>query len=260
MTTTAGRAGTLRRRFLGVCLAMLLPASALADLPGTVAQVKPSVVAVGTFTPTRSPQFKFLGTGFVVGDGRQVATNAHVIASTANSRSSDERLVIALPGSGRVSVRAVERDERDPDHDLAVLWVSGPSMTPVRLGDSDAVRDGQDVAMTGFPLGASMGIVPVTHRGIIAAVTPVGQPLPSANQLDPGAVRRLKIGGYMVFQLDIVAYPGNSGSPLYDLNSGDVVGVLNMVFIKGMKENAISSPSGISYAVPISYLKALLAR
>jgi hypothetical protein len=43
------------------------------------------------------------------------------------------------------------------------------------------------------------------------------------------------------------------------VNSGEVLGVLNMVFM-GMKENAISSPSGISYAIPVSHLKALLAR
>ena len=63
----------------------------------------------------------------------------------------------------------------------------------------------------------------MTHQGIIATVTPVGQPLPSANQLIPVQSGALKLGGYMVFQLDIVAYPGNSGSPLYDLNSGEVV-------------------------------------
>ena len=247
-----------RRLFLGVCLALLAPVSAFADLPDTVAQVKPSVVAVGTFLPTRSPQFRFLGTGFVVGDGKQVATNAHVIAAAPDSRGSEERLVIAQSGSGRVSVRLVERDARDPDHDLAVLWIAGLPMPPLRLGDSEAVRDGQDVALTGFPLGASMGIVPVTHRGIIAAITPVGQPLPSASQLDPGAVRRLSVGRYPVFQLDIVSYPGNSGSPLYDVNSGEVLGILNMVFIKGSKEAAMTNPSGISYAIPASFLKVLI--
>jgi hypothetical protein len=57
------------------------------------------------------------------------------------------------------------------------------------------------VALTGFPLGASMGIVPVTHQGIVAAITPVGQPLPSASQLDSSVVRRLSVGRYPVFQL-----------------------------------------------------------
>ncbi len=260
MTAAVGAKG-VGFRVLGVCLAWFLPVSAMADFPDTVAQVKRSVVAVGTFMPSRNPQFRFLGTGFVVGDGKQVATNAHVIAAAPDSRSSDERLVVAQQSSsGRASVRPVERDERDPDHDLAVLWIGGAPMTPLRLGDSETARDGQDVALTGFPLGASMGIVPVTHRGIIAAITPVGQPLPSASQLDSGVVRRLSVGRYPVFQLDIVSYPGNSGSPLYDVNSGEVLGVLNMVFIKGMKENAISSPSGISYAIPVSHLKALLAR
>ncbi len=37
------------------------------------------VVAVGTFQATRVPQFRFAGTGFVVGDGTLVATNAHVL-------------------------------------------------------------------------------------------------------------------------------------------------------------------------------------
>lgn len=242
------------------CLALLGALPAWAGLPDTAAQIKQSVVAVGTFLPTRNPQFRFLGTGFVVGDGRQVATNAHVVGANSDSRAPDERLVVAMAGSGRVTVRPVERDQRDPDHDLAVLWVGGPPMTPVRLGDSDVVRDGQDIAITGFPLGASMGIVPVTHRGIIAATTPAGQPLPSASQLDAGAIRRLAMGRYTVFQLDIVSYPGNSGSPLYDVNSGEVLGILNMVFVKGMKEMALTNPSGISYAIPVSHLKALLAR
>jgi serine protease Do len=66
--------------------------------PDTVAQVKRSVVAVGTFMPTRNPQFRFLGTGFVVGDGKQVATNAHVIAAAPDSRGSEERLVDSAVG------------------------------------------------------------------------------------------------------------------------------------------------------------------
>ena len=70
--------------------------------------------------------------------------------------------------------------------------------------------------------------------------------------------RRLQSGAYPVFQLDATSYPGNSGSPLYDPATGEVVGVLNMVFVKGTKEKALTDPSGISYAIPSGYLQALI--
>jgi S1-C subfamily serine protease len=100
--------------------------------------------------------------------------------------------------------------------------------------------------------------VPVTHRGIVSAVTPVGQPLPSARQLEAQAVRRLATGGYSVFQLDAVCYPGNSGSPVFNPDTGEVLGIVNMVFVKGSKESASTTPSGISYAIPSAFIKALL--
>jgi serine protease Do len=63
-----------------------------------------------------------------------------------------------------------------------------------------------------------------------------------------------------VLQLDATAYPGNSGSPLYDEKRGEVVGIVNMVFVKGTKESALTQPSGISYAIPVQPLVDLLKR
>lgn len=74
---------------LGGSLLAASPASA--DLPETIERIKPSVVVVGTYQQTRSPQFVMRGTGFVVGDGRQVATNAHVIQQ-ALDEAAGERL------------------------------------------------------------------------------------------------------------------------------------------------------------------------
>jgi hypothetical protein len=34
--------------------------------------------------------------------------------------------------------------------------------------------------------------------------------------------------------------------------------VINAVFVKGLKENAITNPSGITYAVPVKYVKNLM--
>jgi len=63
---------------------------------------------------------------------------------------------------------------------------------------------------------------------------------------------------FNVFQLDAIAYPGNSGSPVYRESDGEVIGVLNSVFVKESREAILERPSGISYAIPITWLKALL--
>ena len=77
-------------------------------------------------------------------------------------------------------------------------------------------------------------------------------------ELDSAVVRRLASGAFPVFQLDATAYPGSSGSPVYDPENGDVIGIVNMVLVKGTKESVLSQPSGITYAVPSKYLKSLI--
>jgi len=73
------------------------------------------------------------------------------------------------------------------------------------------------------------------------------------------AIRSLRgEGAFDIFQLDATAYPGNSGGPLFDPVSGEVMGVVNMVLLKSTREAALSQPSGISYAVPSHWVLALL--
>jgi S1-C subfamily serine protease len=63
---------------------------------------------------------------------------------------------------------------------------------------------------------------------------------------------------YSVYQLDATAYPGNSGSAMYDMKTGHVLGIINKVFVQGTKEAVISNPSGITYAIPVKYLHKIL--
>ena len=131
--TRMGAAARRMGAFLVLCA--LLPLPSLADFPGTIARVKRSVVAVGTYVAIGNPRFRFLGTGFVVGDGNRVVTNAHVVASAPES--GDEKLVIAMPGSGpQVVARPVRREASDLDHDLALLRFDGPPLPALSLGDS----------------------------------------------------------------------------------------------------------------------------
>lgn len=84
-------------------------------------------------------------------------------------------------------------------------------------------------------------------------------PVRNSKQLNQRLVTRLR-DPYMVYQLDGTAYPGNSGSPVYERETGKVIGVVNSVFVKETKENLLSNPSGITYAIPVRYVKKLLDR
>jgi S1-C subfamily serine protease len=241
---------------LFVCFATAAQAT---DISDTIARVKPSVVAVGTFERTRSPQFQFRGTGFAVGDGTIIVTNAHVLPEALDD-ANGEVVAILLPGPGNdVSQgRLAKRIAVDASSDLALLKIDGAPLPPLKLRDSSTVREGQYVLMTGFPIGAVLGPFPATHRGMISSITPIAIPQGNAAELKSAVVRRLTSGSFKVFQLDATAYPGNSGSPIYDPDTGEVLGIVNMVLVKGTKEAALTHPSGITYAVPSSHLEALL--
>ncbi|RDE25327.1 serine protease [Motiliproteus coralliicola] len=226
-------------------------------LPNTLSKIKPSILGVGTYQPTRRPPSRFLGTGFVVGDGSYVVTNAHVVNVELDSNNRERLAVFA--GSGKAtrmyqaSISIIDRN-----HDLAILKISRkfPALT---LSSGAEVREGEVYAFTGFPIGSVLGLYPVTHRGMIASITPMAIPSPSSAGLNARKIRRLR-EPITTYQLDAISYPGNSGSPLYNMETGEVIGILNQVYVKSTKEDILSSPSGISYAIPIEYLNILLKR
>lgn len=243
----------MRRRGLlaGLCAwGAAMPGLARAGLPDTVQQLKPSVLMVGTYSETDTPRFNFRGSGFAVLEGRHVLTNAHVIPEAA-ALIDGRRLVVQVPeGKGKWSQRTALVVAQDVSRDLALLSVEGAPVKPLRLASADQLREGMDIALMGFPLAGAVGYTAVTHRGVLAAMTDVVLPPPVAQALSPRAIRQLRDGGFQVMQLDVTAYPGNSGGPVFEPDSGLVLGVVSMVLIKGTRESALSSPTGITYAIP----------
>ena len=236
------------------CLAA--PGSA-AELTQVIELIKPSVVGVGTSLKTRSPSIQFVGTGFVVADGRHVITNAHVVAKPLDT-DRKETAIVLVAKDGDPQARQAELVALDKEHDLALLKIAGEPLPAMKLGDSSGVREGQMLAFTGFPIGMVLGFHPATHRSMVAAITPIALPGITAKQLDARVINRIRSSVYRVFQLDGTAYPGNSGSPLYDPADGTVYGVINSVFVQGTRESAIGRPSGITYAIPSAYVRELL--
>ena len=125
-----------------------------------------------------------------------VLTNAHVVDgfSTVNIRFSSGR-------SRTGKVLGV-----DEVADLALIEVTTyQRLDPALLGDSNAVKVGEEVIAMGFPAVDTLGSTPTITRGIISAKRPLGSDV-------------------TLLQTDAAINPGNSGGPLFK-RDGQVIGV-----------------------------------
>ena len=62
---------------------------------------------------------------------------------------------------------------------------------------------------------------------------------------------------YDVLHLDLRALPGNSGSPVFTVREGKVVGIVTSVIGLKSKEGDLKMVTGITYAVPVSHIETL---
>lgn len=254
---TAPWRGALRSRrswlagLLGSC-ALLALAPARADLRPLMESVRRSVLPVGTFSALNNPRFTFRGSGFVVGDGNLLLTNAHVLPE-ADATPAAQLAVLVLRTDGGREVRMATLLRVDRSHDLALLRLEGAALPALTMAGAGSVQEGLEVALVGYPIGGVLGFAPVIHRGIVSSLTTIALPAPTARQLSDRAVARLRGGAFPVYQLDATAYPGNSGGPLLDAKLGQVVGIVNMVLVRSTRESALSNPTGITYAIPAQF-------
>ena len=164
-----------------------------------------------------------LGSGFVLESDGYIVTNNHVVdnASKVTVRLGDEREFTAkVVGT-------------DPQSDLALLKVEATGLPALTLGDSDAVRVGQDVIAVGNPFGLGGTVT----KGIVSALA-----------------RDIRSGPYVDFiQTDAAINKGNSGGPLFNLD-GEVIGV----------NSAIYSPNGgsvgVGFAIPSNTVRTVVAQ
>lgn len=190
-------------------------APAHADLPDTVARLKPSMVLVGTYKATDSRRFKLRGTGFIVGNGLMVGTNVQVLPP-AGERDVPALVVQLRQGSGERQMRSVTLLETEQARGLALMRMEGPPGPAMRLGNSNTVREGDNLAFMGFPIHGVLGFSVVTHQATVSSTTPAALPSSSTGRLSKTAIHGLRNGTFNIFQLDATAYPGNSDGPLFD--------------------------------------------
>ena len=182
------------------------------DVSALYDSVKNSVVLIKSAIPLGTAT----GSGFVYDTQGRIVTNNHVIDG-ANS------IMVTFINGTILPATVVGAD---PYSDIAVIQVSAPAalLKPLKLGDSSALKVGQEVLAIGNPY----GLADTLTTGIISAT---GREMESAS-------------GYPivdVIQTDAAINPGNSGGPLLNL-SGEVVGINTAI--------PSQTSSGIGFAVP----------
>jgi hypothetical protein len=222
----------------------------------TARRVKRSVVAIGTYQRNQRPAIRYAGTGFVVHDGNTAVTNEHVIAGI-RERGELEDLRVFIPDVEAPRGFAAGVWAEDARHDAALVRFRGPRMPALELSDGSEARFGDEVGIVGFPIGLALGAVPAVHRGVVAARVPAVLPLPAGHPMSP-RLKAALANPYELLQLDLVAYPGNSGSVVFEPGSTKAVAVLNKTLATQTREHLLSKPSGIAYAVPARWAGALL--
>jgi S1-C subfamily serine protease len=201
------------------------------DGPGVV-QITATTVTQGQADPFNllpaTPQTsQSLGSGFVIDRAGHIVTNYHVIAGAT-------KVQVSFSGQDQIPARVVGKD---PTTDTAVLKIDTHSraLTPLPLGDSDAVRVGDSVYAIGNPFGLTRtltsGLVSAVGRQIFA---PNGLPVERA------------------IQTDAAINHGNSGGPLLDAH-GRVIGVTSQ--IQTGSNDASSGNVGIGFAIPINTVR-----
>lgn len=160
--------------------------------------VLPSVVAI----EVRAPNGNGTGSGFVLRADGYILTNSHVVAPAA---AGGELSVLFADGSEEPA----ELIGRTGEYDLAVIKVDREGLTPLVLGDSDAVVVGQPVVAIGAPLGLEGTVT----QGIVSALN---RPVMAGDADSTAFINAI--------QTDAAINPGNSGGPLVN-TEGEVIGI-----------------------------------
>jgi serine protease Do len=161
----------------------------------------------------RAPRLRGMGSGVVIDDQGHILTNNHVVEDV------DEAKVTFIDGK-TVAGKVIGTD---PKSDLAVIQVSGVSVTPAKLGNSEKMQVGQWVMAIGNPFGLDHTVT----VGVLSAKNRAG----------------FQSGQFEDFlQTDASINPGNSGGPLVNVD-GEVIGVNTMIAGIG---------TGLGFAVPSS--------
>ena len=165
------------------------------------------------------------GSGFIISDDGYIITNHHVIDDAAS-------ITVTMYDNSSYDAELVGYDE---SNDLAVLKIEADGLTPVILGDSDALQVGDSVVAIGNPLGE------LTFSLTSGTVSALDRTITMSNNVSMDLI-----------QTDCAINSGNSGGALFNLY-GEVVGITNAKYSGSSGSGA--SIDNIGFAIPLNSVR-----
>ncbi len=193
-----------------------------------VQMAAPSIVGIdvsGTETDYfgRSAATQGSGSGIIVTADGYILTNNHVVSGA-------QTIKVYLQDDTEYDAKLVGTDQKT---DLAVIKIEATGLTPVKMGDSDALVVGEDVVAIGNPLGELRG---TATSGMVSALS-----------------RTITIGNeeMTLLQTDAAINPGNSGGGLFNAR-GELIGIINA-------KVAATATEGLGFAIPVNSAKQIIS-
>jgi len=168
------------------------------------------------------------GSGFILSTDGYILTNYHVIERS-------DSITVAMYDGTTYPADLIGYDE---SNDIAVLKIEADNLSPVILGDSDALNVGDSVVAIGNPLGE------LTFSLTSGAVSAVNREVTLSSSVTMDLI-----------QTDCAINSGNSGGALFNLY-GEVVGITNAKYSGSSASQA--SIDNIGFAIPINSVRSIV--
>ena len=178
------------------------------------------------------------GSGVVIAE-EYVLTNYHVIEDASSLKISigddEENLLDAVVAA------------YDENKDVAVLYVPGLDLKPVKLGDSDSLQVGDWVVA----IGNAIGFTRTATAGIVSAMD---RQIESDNTTTDRFGRKQAVTNTMI-QTDAAINSGNSGGGLFN-TAGELIGIPTLKY-SGTRSSG-AAIEGIGMCIPINEAKPVI--
>ena len=198
------------------------PAEIYADCVNSVVAITNNATTTNVFgqtSPTASS-----GSGFIVSADGYIITNYHVVEGA-------DTLEVTLTNGEKYEATLIGYDADNAD--IALIKIDATGLTPVSLGNSDALAVGEQVVAIGNPLGE------LTNTLTVGYISALDRVIAMDTNKDLN-----------VMQTDCAINPGNSGGPLFDMH-GNVIGITTAKY-------SSSTVEGIGFVIPINDVTAII--